>query len=169
MKTIIFTTKYLGHCGCGSDEDIEVVTELLEDQTLDDLEESIIYKGLNWDEPHLYNFCFDNRSYSNNLETTYFCEGDEIDRLSPVTNHSKYCKCDLCQVCKSMPKPKMTDTKLTDIKMRKGTRFLLVFDFGDDHHFSIKVTGFGETDVSKKYPIVKTNGIIIPQYPEDLE
>lgn len=51
--------------------------------------------------------------------------------------------------------------------VKKGQRFLFVFDFGDDHHFSIKVEGFREMKTSTGYPLIlEKKGKTPEQHPD---
>jgi hypothetical protein len=144
-KTVIFTVLYLGNCGCGFSRKVTRKIELKEIQTLDDLCRSIIYKSFGWDDPHMYSFFFDNRPYSRNRKMEYCCEVEE-DALTGEKSNS-------------------TKTKLKDLLLKKGQKFLFIFDFGDDHQFGIKVEGFGETQKGKEYPlIIDENGKAPKQY-----
>ncbi|MBS3098842.1 hypothetical protein J4462_01370 [Candidatus Pacearchaeota archaeon] len=141
-KTIILDVEYL----C-SEEKITRRLELLEEQTLDDLHEAIIYHAFGWDDPHMYAFYMDNKSYSKNHKMEYAShpEGDGF----------------------TSEKQNSTETKLKNLKLEKKQKFLFVFDFGDDHMFSIKVKDFSETKEGTKYPtILEENGKAPEQYPD---
>jgi len=137
---------YLGQCGCGYSERVTRKIELKETQTLDDLHEAIIYKSFKWFDPHMYSFFFDNKPYSRNKKMEYSCNPDsDLDD----------------------EKPNSSNTKLKDLNLKKNQKFLFVFDFGDDHHFGIKVVGFGSIQKGKKYPsILGEKGKAPEQYPE---
>ena len=63
--------------------------------------------------------------------------------------------------------PHSTKTKLKDIALQENQKFLFVFDFGDDHHFSVQVVGFGNVQKGLKYPLVlESKGTAPEQYPE---
>ena len=132
--TVIFLVYYLGQCGCGFNRKVERKIELKQSQTLDDLQEAIIWKSFGWDDPHLYSFFFDNIPYSKNLRMEY-SRDVEADSFTGE-------------------KPNSTKAKLKDLNLRKGRKFLFVFDFGDDHQFGIKVDGFRMAEKGKKYPII---------------
>ena len=130
-KTIILNIEYL----CG-EEKIMRKLELLEEQTLDDLHYAIIYNAFGWDDPHMYAFFMDNKPYSQNRKMEYHCSpGEEIEFFNEG-------------------KPNSTDIKLKDLSLKKKQKFLFIFDFGDDHMFSIKVDDFSETKESTKYPLI---------------
>src|SRR3989338_7851427 len=118
-KTIIFQVEYL----CGRNK-VTRKLELLEEQTLDDVHYAIISKAFGWDDPHMYAFFMDNKSYSQNHKMEYSShpEGD---------------------IFGSEP-PNSTDIELKDLGLKKRQKFLFIFDFGDDHTFSIKVEDFSE-------------------------
>ena len=126
-KTIILNIEYLGW----SKKIIRKI-EFLEEQTLDDLHEFIIYKTFGWDDPHMYSFFMDNKPYSQNRKMEY-ASHPEKDFLTGS-------------------KPNSTETKLKDLNLKKGQRFLFLFDFGDDHNFNIKVEDFSESKEGEKYP-----------------
>ena len=132
-KTIIFQIYYLGNCGCG-DGKVTRKIELKDTDTLDDLHKAIIYKAFKWDDPHMYSFFMDNKPYSKDRKMEYSCapEPDIFDDSIPNS----------------------TKVKLCELNLKKNQKFLFVFDFGDDHHFGIKVEEFGEVEERKKYPAI---------------
>ena len=66
--------------------------------------------------------------------------------------------------------PHSTKTKLKDLALQKNQKFLFIFDFGDDHHFSVRVVGFGNVQKGMKYPLVlEAKGQAPEQYPETAE
>ena len=132
-KTLIFKVQYLGQCGCGFGRKVERKIELKDTQTLDDLQEAVICRSFGWDDPHMYAFFFDNKPYSENKKMEYSCDPEEDF---------------------GSEKPNPTKTKLKNIAMSKGQKFLFVFDFGDDHHFGIRVAGFGAAEKGRKYPFI---------------
>ena len=141
-KTVILNVEYL----CDEDK-ITRKLELLEDQTLDELHEAIIYRAFGWDDPHMYAFFMDNRPYSQDRKMEYSShpEGDWF----------------------TGKKPNSTKTKLKDLKLEKKQKFLFIFDFGDDHMFSIKVQDFSEVKEGIKYPLIlEKNGESPEQYPD---
>ena len=155
-KTVVFMVKYLGQCGCWRGGRITRKIELKEINTLDDLHEAIIYNAFGWFDPHLYSFFFDNKPYSKNrgLEYTFNPEPDDslIDFLG------------------GFGEPHSTKTKLKDLSLQENQKFLFIFDFGDDHHFSVQVVGFGNVQKGLKYPLVlEKKGQAPEQYPEPAE
>ncbi len=146
IRTVIFVVYYLGHCGSGFSRNVIRKIELKENQTLDDLHSVIINLSFGWDDPHMYSFFFDNKPYSKNLKMEYSCD-TEADTFAGQ-------------------RPKSTKTKLKNLKLKGKQKFLFIFDFGDDHHFSIKVEGFGEAVIGKKYPLIlEEKGKAPKQYP----
>ncbi|MFH1430887.1 MAG: hypothetical protein ABIG37_00255 [Nanoarchaeota archaeon] len=134
MKTIIFKIKYLGVCGTGFPKKIIREIELAEEQTFDDLEEILIEKSFNWDDPHLYSFFLDNKPFSKDRsqEYTYY---DEQDYFTGEKANS-------------------TKTPLKEIEFEKGQKFLMIFDFGDEHRFEIKIKDFRIAEKGKNYPLI---------------
>ncbi|MGQ9469913.1 MAG: IS1096 element passenger TnpR family protein [Nitrososphaerales archaeon] len=133
-RTLIFNVHYLGQCGVGFSRKVTRKIEMKETQTLDDLHEAIIYKSFGWDDPHMYSFFFDNIPYSENRRMEYCCS----TKADPF----------------SRERPNPTSTKLMRLNLKKGQRFLFIFDFGDDHQFNIEVEGFGNVAKGKKYPLL---------------
>lgn len=133
-KTIIFEIKYLGHCGEGTKEKIVREIELTEEHNFDDIAESLIWDSFKWDDPHLYSFFLDNKPYSKDRTKEYTCN-DEADWFTGEMANS-------------------TKTKLKEIGFEKKQKFLMIFDFGDDHRFEIKIKDFGFYDEKKKYPLI---------------
>ena len=145
-KTIIFNVEYLG-----SDDKITRKLELLEEQTLDDLHEAIIYKSFRWDDPHMYAFFMDNKPYSQDRKMEYHCDPEgEMEFFNEG-------------------KPNSTNTRLKDLNFKKKQKFLFVFDFGDDHMFSIKVEDFSEAKEGIKYPVILEQKGKSPEQYEDFD
>ena len=145
-KTVIFDVIYLGQCGCGYEEEVTRKIELTGTQTLNDLHGAIIYESFNWDDPHMYSFFFDNIPYSRNRKMQYSCDTEpDLDGK----------------------RPNSSSIKLEKLDLKKGQRFLFVFDFGDDHRFNIKVEGFREIKKSTKYPLIlEKKGETPEQHPD---
>ncbi len=133
-RTVIFKVYYLGQCGAGFSRNVTRKIEMKETQTLDDLQETIIYKSFGWDDPHMYSFFFDNIPYSKDSGMEYSCSTEE----DPFDGE----------------RPNPTSTKLYKLNLKKGKRFLFVFDFGDDQRFGIEVDGFGEATGRNRYPLI---------------
>ncbi len=145
-KTIIFGVYYLGQCGGGFGRKVERKIELKETQSLDDLQDAIIFQSFGWDDPHLYSFFMDNKPYTKNIGMEYSCDREQDTFSGERPNSSK--------------------VKLRKLNLSVGQKFLFVFDFGDDHHFQITVAGFGEIQKVKKYPaILEVKGKAPVQYP----
>lgn len=165
-RTVIFNVTYLGHLGTGWKEEVSRRIELKETQTLVDLHRAI-QESLGWDDPHLYSFFMDGKAWSRNLEQEYvhpqlhrYLKGKRamlsVDYMWYPTESFLW----------SMERrPRSADTPIEALKLRKGRRFLYLFDFGDQHHFKIKVIGFGEVKKGEKYPkLVESTGKSPPQY-----
>lgn len=133
-RTVVLQVYYLGQCGAGFSRKVTRKIAMKETQTLDDLHEAIIYKSFEWDDPHMYSFFFDNIPYSKARGMEYCCS-TEPDPFSGERSNP-------------------TSTKLRDLNLKKGQRFLFIFDFGDDQQFGIEVEGLGETVSGKKYPLI---------------
>ena len=95
----------------------------------------VILESFDFIDEHLYEFCMDNRMYS---EYTYQSdpEGDEPS----------------------------TDIVLDELGLCKGQKFSLHYDFGDDWMFTITVSKISEVQKNVETRIVKSKGNI-EQYP----
>lgn len=131
---MVLQVYYLGQCGAVFSRKVTRKIEMKETQTLDDLHEAIIYKSFGWDDPHMYSFFFDNIPYSKSRGMEYCCSM-EPDLFSGE-------------------RPNPTSTKLRDLNLKEGQRFLFIFDFGDDQQFGIEVEGLSKTVSGKKYPLI---------------
>lgn len=108
--------------------------EICGDETLDRLCQ-IILEAFDFDDEHLYEFCMDNCMYS---EDSYQSDPEEDDAT--------------------------TDIALDKLKLNKGQKFSLHYDFGDDWMFTITVHKINEVEESFEPRIVKSKGQI-QQYP----
>ena len=108
--------------------------EICGDETLDRLCQ-IILEAFDFDDDHLYEFCMDNRMYS---ENSYQSDPEEDDAA--------------------------TDIALDKLKLNKGQKFSLHYDFGDDWMFTITIHKINEVEESFEPRIVKSKGQI-QQYP----
>ena len=108
--------------------------EICGDETLDRLCQ-IILEAFDFDDEHLYEFCMDNCMYS---ENSYQSDPEEDDAA--------------------------TDIALDKLKLNKGQKFSLHYDFGDDWMFTITVHKINEVEESFEPRIVKSKGQI-QQYP----
>lgn len=109
--------------------------EICGDETLDRLCQ-IILEAFDFVDEHLYEFCMDNCMYS---ENSYQSDPEEDDDAS-------------------------TDIALDKLKLNKGQKFSLHYDFGDDWMFTITVHKINEVEESFEPRIVKSKGQI-QQYP----
>lgn len=134
-QTVIFQVSYLGQMGAGFSREVTRKIEMRETQTLDDLHEAIIFDALGWDEGHMYSFFFDNIPYSKDRSMEYSCSIEPPDPFSGE-------------------RPNSTSTKLKQLNLKEGQKFLFLFDFGDDQQFGIEVVGFGRSRSKAPYPMV---------------
>lgn len=109
--------------------------EICGDNTLNQLCQ-IILEAFDFIDEHLYEFCMDNRMYS---EYSYQSdpEGDEPS----------------------------TDITLDELRLSKGQKFSLHYDFGDDWMFTITVSKINEILEKMESRIIKSKGNI-QQYPD---
>ena len=109
--------------------------EISGEDTLDRLCQ-IILESFDFTDEHLYEFCMDNRAYSENAY----------------------------QSCPEYDEPS-TDITLDEVGLSKGQKFTLHYDFGDDWMFRITVMKISEVQEESEPRIVKSKGEI-QQYPE---
>ena len=104
-------------------------------ETLDRLCEFIL-ESYDFIHEHLYEFCMDNRMYS---EYSYRCdaEGDEPS----------------------------TDIVIDEIGLEKGQNFSLHYDYGDDWMFTIHVQKIEDERIMKSPSLLKSVGSV-EQYPD---
>jgi len=152
-RTIIFEVTYLGTLGTGWKRVISRVIELKETQTLVDLHNAI-QDSIGWTDPHLYAFFMDGEVWGRDLNQEY---------LAPSMYRALHGKKAMLPVdfmwyptenflWHMERRPRGADTQIKKLMLRRGRRFLYLFDFGDQHHFKIKVIGFGEAKKGEKYP-----------------
>jgi hypothetical protein len=110
------------------------VIEISGEKTLDDLCEFIL-ETFDFIHEHLYEFCMDNRMYSE-----YSYEYDPQDGGSS------------------------TDIKIDKLELEKGQKFSLHYDYGDDWMFTINVQKIEETDGMVKSTLIRSKGDV-EQYP----
>jgi hypothetical protein len=118
----------------GLGRDVYRVIEISGDKTLDDLCEFIL-ETFDFIHEHLYEFCMDNRMYSE-----YSYEYDPQDD-GPST-----------------------DIKIDKLELEKGQKFLFHYDYGDDWMFTINVQKIEETDDRIKSTLIRAKGEV-EQYP----
>jgi hypothetical protein len=110
------------------------VIEISGGKTLDDLCEFIL-ETFDFIHEHLYEFCMDNRMYSE-----YSYEYDPQDD-GPST-----------------------DIKIDKLELEKGQKFSLHYDYGDDWMFTINVQKIEEADGPVKSILIRAKGEV-EQYP----
>lgn len=120
----------------GRGRDIYRNIEICGAHTLDQLCE-VILDAFDFIDEHLYEFCMDNRMYS---DFAYQSNPEEEGELS-------------------------TDITLDEVGLIKGQKFSLHYDFGDDWMFTITVSKISEVEKSFTPRVVKSKGSI-QQYPD---
>ena len=126
----------------GMSREVYRVIGIAGSKTLDDLCDFIIITAFDFIHEHLYEFCMDNRMYSDN---SYQYEPED-DALS-------------------------TNIALDKIGLVKGQNFSLHYDYGDDWMFTIHVQSIEEVKGKIKSAVIKSKGSVeqYPDYEEDEE
>ena len=120
----------------GRGRDVYRNIEICGAHTLDQLCE-VILDAFDFIDGHLYEFCMDNRMYS---DFAYQSNPEEEGELS-------------------------TDITLDEVGLIKGQKFSLHYDFGDDWMFTITVSKISEVEKNFTPRVVKSKGSI-QQYPD---
>lgn len=120
----------------GRGRDVYRNIEICGAHTLDQLCE-VILDAFDFINEHLYEFCMDNRMYS---DFAYQSNPEEEGELS-------------------------TDITLDEVGLIKGQKFSLHYDFGDDWMFTITVSKISEVEKNFTPRVVKSKGSI-QQYPD---
>ena len=120
----------------GAGREVYRVLEISGNHSLDDLCE-LILSAFDFYHEHLYEFCMDNKMYSDNCYQ-YQPEGDEPS----------------------------TSVSLDEIGLEIKQKFSLHYDFGDDWMFTIVVQKITETSEQVESKVIKEKGEI-EQYPEE--
>lgn len=120
----------------GRGRDVYRNIEICGAHTLDQLCE-VILDAFDFIDEHLYEFCMDNRMYS---DFAYQSNPEEEGELS-------------------------TDITLDEVGLIKGQKFSLHYDFGDDWMFTITVSKISEVEKNFTPRVVKSKGSI-QQYPD---
>ena len=116
--------------------------ELTGDQTLGDLGEAIPL-AFGFDDPHLWSFFLSGKPWD---DATEYARSPSPDDGRPA---------------RAADRLRIRDAPA-------GKEFLFLFDYGDEWHFGVKLTGTGQpTRPGARYPrLVATHGDAPPQYPE---
>ena len=149
-RTVTFRVTYIeGAGGIAPKNSITCLIEMRQTQNLDDLANAIIEGWFEWlIPPHLYEFSFDNELYSGDPEKKYIPDFARVDDSE-----------------EGYKLKKSTRTTLAELNLHLRQRFTFLFDFGDDHVFSVKVVKFGVGQKERTYPcIFETQGKIPAQY-----
>lgn len=109
--------------------------EICGDKTLNQLCQ-VILETFNFTDEHLYEFCMDNHMYR---EYNYQSDPEDDQPSAEVT--------------------------LDELNLRKGQKFSLHYDFGDDWMFTITVSKISEVSEKTEPCIIKSKGEI-QQYPD---
>ncbi|MBI4499239.1 MAG: plasmid pRiA4b ORF-3 family protein [Chloroflexi bacterium] len=114
------------------------VLEILDNQTLEDLHDTIL-EAFGWDDDHLYSF---------------FLSGRPWDPLPEVTRPYDEAE-----------PPTADEVTLADLELRPKQRFLYIFDFGDQLHHLVEVVGAFPVPAEGEFPrMVESQGEAPPQY-----
>ncbi len=119
----------------GNGREVYRVIEIGGDATLDRLCE-VIMDAFDFIHEHLYEFCMDNRMYS---EFSY--------QVDPEDDEPS------------------TDISLDDIHLMVGQKFTLHYDYGDDWMFPITVSKIQQTSDPGEPRVIKSKGAV-QQYPD---
>ena len=119
----------------GMSREVDRVLEICGRDTLDRLCEAIL-EALDFTHDHMYEFCMDNKMYS---DYSYQYEPEYEDAPS-------------------------TDIKIDKIGLKKGQNFSLHYDFGDDWMFTIHVQSITQVSDYFRPRLIKGKGSI-EQYP----
>ena len=111
--------------------------QINESATLFDLHEFILY-SFDFVDDHMHSFFMNNRAWDETCE--YICPNDEMDNARDFTDK----------------------VKLSEFNLKKGSKFLYIFDFGDEWSFQIKV--LREMDNSVDEPVIIKSVGEINQY-----
>lgn len=101
-----------------------------------------ILKVFDFEDDHLHAFFMNNRAW----------DMDEAYYSSYAENVEKY----------------TSDYKLSDFKLEKGSKFIYIFDFGEEHKFTVKVLRKEEEPI-KEPELIKSVGESPEQYPGEEE
>ena len=119
----------------GNGREVYRKIEITGDATLDDLCRTII-ASFDFIDEHLYEFCMDNRMYSDYS----YQSAPERGELS-------------------------TKIRLDRLRLQEKQKFLLHYDFGDDWLFTINVEKINKTEMAILPRVIKQKGEI-EQYPD---
>ena len=119
----------------GNGREVYRKIEITGDATLDDLCRTII-ASFDFIDEHLYEFCMDNRMYSDYS----YQSAPECGELS-------------------------TQIRLDRLRLQEKQKFLLHYDFGDDWLFTINVEKINKTEMAILPRVIKQKGEI-EQYPD---
>ena len=135
MKKYTFKIYPAGRC-----REAYRVIEMAGEKTLENLCEYIL-ECFDFTDEHLYEFCMDNKMYS---EYSYEYNPEDDDSATVI--------------------------KIDKIGLVKGQNFSLHYDYGDDWMFTIHVNKIEETNASVESKLIKSKGKV-EQYPswEDWE
>ena len=111
--------------------------QISENATLYDLHKEIMY-SFDFDDDHMHVFFMNNRAWDRNAE--YICPGGSLGYEKNTSDK----------------------VKLSNFHLKKGDKFLYIFDFGDEWRFQIKVLQV--IDGLTKTPVVIKSVGMVNQY-----
>jgi len=120
----------------GRGREIYRTLEISGEKTLDDLCLAIL-DAFNFTHEHLYEFCMDNKPYSDHSYMTTMADDDLLDDDIPNTA-----------------------VALSAIGLSEGVTFTLHYDFGDDWLFPIRVVKIEDVPTGEKTKVVKVRGVL---------
>jgi hypothetical protein len=120
--------------------------EVRGDQTLNDLSNAI-FTAFDFGEWHLYSFFMSGRAWDASTEYAGPDSGRDIGFRRPK---------------------KAKSTEIASLVLEPKTRFLYLFDYGEEWRFEVQFIGKAALDGDAKYPrIIDKKGESPPQYPEE--
>jgi hypothetical protein len=120
--------------------------EIRGDQTLHDLSKAI-FKAFDFEEWHLYSFFMSGRAWDASTEYAGPNSGRNIGFKKPRSAKS---------------------AEIESFGLEPKTRFLYLFDYGDEWRFEVQFTGKTASEDNARYPrITDRKGESPPQYPEE--
>ena len=113
------------------------------DSVLGQFSEAIL-EAFEFDDDHLHVFFMDNRAWSRDPYACYWSDPD--DEMDDNVNPSTY------------------EITLRELNLEEGTKFMYLFDFGDEWRFSCRVLQVLD-EQTKKPQVVRSVGAAPEQYP----
>lgn len=147
MKTYIFKTSLREYKFTIGVKGVSRVIEVPNNISLYKLAEAII-DAYNFDFDHCFGFFKGNDIFKRGVEGYELFADLEDEGIEPVETGS------------------VKKTKINQVWKEKGDKLTFMFDYGDDWRWEVKLTGFGEKDSKKNYPLIlEKQGRAPRQYP----